>query len=131
MMSVEDCTKVRNTGIFKDPKGGEHAVGMGTVTIVKYTELGKTTFSGISSWEVNCEGETWKTPDGQTIDNAVVDIQLTITLQEEEFLSNEDEVRSVQDKKMLPCTDSAAGCATGLKTYVRTQKRETCSLARN
>ena len=124
MMSVEDCAKVRDTGTFKDLKGGEHAVGMSTVTLVKYTELGKTTLSGISSWEVNCEGETWKTPDGQTIDNAVVDIQLTITLQEEEFLSNEDEVRSVHDKKMLPCADSAAGCATSLKTYVWTGREK-------
>ena len=120
---------MQTKGVYKDPKGEEHAVTMGAVNIIKYMEAGKNTISGISTWEINCKGETWKTPDGQQIDNAYVDVQLIITIEEETFLSNAEEVRSQRDKKLLPCSDAMAGCATATQRYVWEGKRETCNLA--
>ena len=124
MISVETCQQIYTNKVFIDPLGGKHPVTTSTITIINYHEAGTTTEKAV------CEGAEWKAPDGTTVSNAVVDIQVQITIEEERFLSNDEEVRSQRDQRVLPCSDSADGCATATRTYVWQGKRDTCLLAR-
>ena len=116
MISVETCQQIYKDKVFTDPLGGKHPVSANALTILNYHEAGTTSAKAV------CDGVDWKAPDGTTVSNAVVDIQVQITIEEERFLSNKDEVRSQRDQKVLPCSDSADGCATATSTYVWQRK---------
>ena len=120
-LSRKECHELRASGQFTDDLGVIRQVKTSGKTILNYDLAGRTWNNGA---QLKCEGQDFIL-DGQTIRGAIIHIQQTFEVGQENIINEKGILRADKENMYLPCSESERACILQDATFLWTIEAET------